>query len=53
VGVANNTNWTLLGVLATAILAIAGYLRAVATGKVSAWRNPSAKRASDSNIPKE
>ena len=41
VGVANNTNWTLLGVMATVILAIAGYLRAVATGKISAWHGPS------------
>jgi hypothetical protein len=53
VGVANSTNWTLLGVMVTVILAIAGYLRAVATGKISAWRGPSAKRTSDSNVPKE
>jgi hypothetical protein len=52
VGVANNTNWTLIGVMVTVILAIAGYLRAVATGKISALHGPS-KRTSDSNRPKE
>ena len=52
VGVANNTNWTLLGVMVLVILTVAGFLRAVATGTISAWRNPSAKRSSDSNVLK-
>ncbi len=52
VGVAYNTNWTLIGIMVTVILAIAGYLRAVATGKISAWRDSSAKRSSDSSVLK-
>jgi hypothetical protein len=53
VGVANNTNWTVIGVMVTAILAITGYLWAGMTGKFSWWRDPSAKRTSGSNVPKE
>ena len=52
VGVANNTNWTLILLGVLAVLAIAGYLRAVATGKISAWRSPSSKQSSDSSVLK-
>ncbi len=37
VGVANNTNWTLLAVIGTAILVALGYLRGVLTGKLPLW----------------
>lgn len=37
VGVANNTNWTLLAVVGTAILLALGYLRGVLTGKLPLW----------------
>jgi hypothetical protein len=50
VGVANNTNWTLIVVMVIAILTIAGCLRAVMSGKLSLWRAHSAKQGSDSNV---
>jgi hypothetical protein len=37
VGVANNTNWTLLAIVGTAILIALGYLRGVLTGKLPLW----------------
>jgi hypothetical protein len=40
VGVANNTNWTLIGTLVTAILAIAGYLWASSRGIFSGGHPP-------------
>jgi hypothetical protein len=43
VGVANNTNWTLIGTLVTAIVAIAGYLWASSRGIFSGGHRPSAK----------
>jgi len=50
VGVANNTNWTLIVVLVMAILAIAGYVRAVMTGRISVRRMHSAGPSADSNV---
>jgi hypothetical protein len=49
VGVAQNTNWTVIGVMVTAILAITGYLWAGMTGRFSWWRDPSAKPTSRTN----
>jgi hypothetical protein len=43
IGVANNTNWTLIGTLVTAIVAIAGYLWASSRGIFSGGHRPSAK----------
>jgi hypothetical protein len=43
VGVANNTNWTLIGTLVTSIVAIAGYLWASSRGIFSGGHRPSAK----------
>jgi hypothetical protein len=37
VGVATNTNWTLLAVIGTAILVVLSYLRGVLTGKLPLW----------------
>ncbi len=53
VGVAENTNWTVIGVMVTAIVAIAGYLAVVRTARISASPSPSAKPTSGSNVPKE
>lgn len=53
VGVAENTNWTVIGVMVTAIVAIAGYLAVVRTGRLPASPVPSAKATSGSNVPKE
>ncbi len=52
VGVANNTNWTLILLVVMAVLVVAGYLRAVATGKISGWRGPSSKPGSDPSVSK-
>jgi hypothetical protein len=43
VGVANNTNWTLIGTLVTSIVAIAGYLWASSRGVFSGGHRPHAK----------
>ena len=52
-GVAQNTNWTAIGVMVTAIVAIAGYLGVVRTGRIPASPSPSAKPTSGSNAPKK
>jgi hypothetical protein len=51
-GVAENTNWTVIGVMVTAIVAIAGYLGVVRTARIPASRGPSAQPSSGSNVPK-
>jgi hypothetical protein len=52
-GVAENTNWTVIGVMVTAIVAIAGYLRMVRTGRIPASPSPSANPTSGSSAPKK
>jgi hypothetical protein len=47
VGVANNTNWTLLAVIGTAILVVLGYLRGVLSGTIPLWH--SVRPGSDSH----
>jgi hypothetical protein len=53
VGVAENTNWTVIGVMVTAIVAIAGYLGVVRTARIPASPRPSANPTSGSNGRKE
>jgi hypothetical protein len=48
VGVAENTNWTVIVVMVTVMIAIAGYL-AVRTRRIPASREPSAKPTSGTN----
>jgi hypothetical protein len=48
-GVAENTNWTVIGVMVTAIVAIAGYLGLARNRGIPATRDPSAKPASRTN----
>jgi hypothetical protein len=49
-GVANNTNWTLLSVIGVAILFVFGLLRAVGTGKLPLWQtNGKAPHSSDAS----
>jgi len=50
VGVANNTNWTLIVVLVMAILAISGYVRAVMTGRISMRPMHSDRPSADSSV---
>lgn len=50
VGVANNTNWTLIGVLVIAILTIAGCFRAIVAGKIPLWRGASARKSAGSSV---
>jgi hypothetical protein len=53
VGVAENTNWTVIGVMVTAMVAIAGYLGVVRIARIPASPGPSAKPTSDSNTPEK
>jgi hypothetical protein len=53
VGVAENTNWTLIGVIVIGILTIAGYLWAATTGKIAPSRGTSPKPPSGLNGRKQ